>query len=626
LQQLQQYRQHPLNLNTASAEELQTFKLLTPLQIQNLLQYRKLFQNLISIYELQAVPLWDLATIRKLLPYVTINNRVQNIGKRFTGGEHTLLLRNTRLLEKQKGFNTALPTHFTGDPNHLLFRYKYQFRNELQYGFVGDKDAGESFFKKDQRTGFDFYSFHLFARKLGIVKALALGDFTVNMGQGLMQWQALAFKKSAEPLAVVRQSPTLMPYHSAGEAIFNRGAGLTLQKGMLETTLFLSHRNISANLESDSNNTYFTSVSTSGLHRTPSERADKNAVAQTAFGGSVKLHLNRFNIGVNAVQYHFSKPLQKRAEPYNLYAINGKTWHNLSTDYNVVYRNVYLFGEAAMDKRGSLAFVNGLIASVDPKIDVSLVHRHISQAYQALYGNAFTENIAPTNEYGFYMGLTVRPAVAWRLNGYADFFKFPWLKYRVDAPSTGQDYLLQLTFQPRKTLEAYVRFRQEQKALNDVAPDSVLHFATLKIRQNLRVHLTCQALPFVAIKARSEVVLYNRKSNDAETGFLIYVEGAYGGLKKLKGAMRLQYFNTGGYNSRIYAYESDVLYSYSVPAFFNRGVRYYFNLQYDVFKQCSVWVRWSQSLYKKGTPIGSGLTSIDGNTRSEFKCQASYRF
>ncbi|HUP11814.1 MAG TPA: hypothetical protein VM187_06370, partial [Niastella sp.] len=94
----------------------------------------------------------------------------------------------------------------------------------------------------------------------------------------------------------------------------------------------------------------------------------------------------------------------------------------------------------------------------------------------------------------------------------------------------------------------------------------------------------------------------------------------------LKGNLRLQYFNTDGYNSRIYAYESDVLYSFSIPAFFNTGFRYYFNLQYDVFKKLSVWLRWSQTIYKKGATIGSGITSIDGNKASEVKCQASYRF
>lgn len=626
LQQLQYYALHPLNLNTATPEELQALRLLTPLQVESFLRYRKLFQNLISVYELQAVPLWDVPTIRKVLPYVTVSNPLQNIGSRFTQGDHTVLLRNTRLLEKQRGFDTSLPTHFAGDRNHVLFRYKYQFKNELQYGVVGDKDAGEQFLKGAQRSGFDFYSVHLFARKLGIVKALALGDFTVNMGQGLMQWQALAFKKSSEALAVVRQAPTLMPYHSAGEHFFNRGAGITLQKGIWETTVFASLRAVSANLSSDSAAESFTSFSTSGLHRTPSEIADKGSIKQTAFGGNVKLQLNRFTIGLNAVNYQFSKPLQKGDELYNLYAVSGGDWRNASVDYHGVLKNMYFFGEAAVDKRGAAAFVNGVIASVDPKVDVSLVHRRISPRYQALYGNAFTETIAPTNERGFYAGITVRPTAAWRLNGYADFFNFPWLKYRVNAPSRGQDYLLQLQYQPTKNFEAYARYRQEQKGWNELTGDSILHFVSPKRRQAMRLHATYKVNRSVTLKGRGEVMLYDLNGTDSERGFLVFVESAYGVLKKLRSSVRLQYFSTDGYNSRIYAYESDVLYSYSVPPFFDTGFRYYFNLQYDVFKKASVWLRWSQTAYQNAQSIGSGLTSIAGNTRSEIKCQASYRF
>lgn len=626
VQQLQYYQAHPLNLNTATAEELQTLNLLSPLQVAHFIAYRKLFQNLISLYELQAVPLWDVATIRNLLPFVTISSPVRNIGSRFAKGEHAFLFRNTRLLQKQKGFNTALPTHFAGDQNHVLFRYKYQYKNELQYGVVGDKDAGEAFFKNGQRSGFDFYSLHFFARKLGVVKAVALGDFTVNMGQGLIQWQALAFKKSAEPLAVVRQGATLAPHYSADEFYFHRGAGITLQKGACEATVFASLRRINANVDGDSIHAYFTSFATSGLHRTPSEIKDKASVQQRAFGGRITLHGNRFNISANAVQYHFSKPLQKQDEPYTFYAINGNAWHNISTDYNFSYRNFYFFGEAATDKRGSTAFVHGVLASLDPKVDVSIVHRQIPQTYQALYGNAFTEGIAPTNEHGFYTGITIRPSAAWRINSYADFFKSPWLKYRVDAPSAGQDYLLQLTFQPDKKLEAYARFRQEQKVLNELTSDSIVYFIAPKKRQNFRLNISYQFNRLLSIKARSEVMLYDLKNSDTEKGFLLYAEAAYELLKKLKGNLRLHYFHTDGYNSRIYAYESDVLYSYSVPAFFGKGFRYYLNLQYDVFKKCSVWLRWSQTVYKKGETIGSGLTSIAGNTRSEIKCQASYRF
>jgi hypothetical protein len=134
-------------------------------------------------------------------------------------------------------------TKYLGSPPKLFFRYRYQDKNLLQYGIVGDKDAGEQFFKGAQKYGFDFYSFHFFARKMGAVQALALGDFTVNMGQGLIQWQSLAFRKSVDILAIKRQSPVLRPYNSAGEFSFHRGAGVTLQKGKFEGTAFISYRN-----------------------------------------------------------------------------------------------------------------------------------------------------------------------------------------------------------------------------------------------------------------------------------------------------------------------------------------------------------------------------------------------
>jgi hypothetical protein len=626
LQQLQYYASHPLNINTATREELQGLRMLHPLQIENLLQYRNLFGNLIHRYELQAVPQWDIRTIRTILPYLTVATGTPSLGSRFSKGQQMVLLRNTRLLEKAKGYNTTLPTHFTGDRNHLLFRYKYQYKNELQYGIVGDKDAGEAFFKSGQRSGFDFYSYHLFARRLGRIKALALGDFMVNMGQGLIQWQALAFKKSAEPLAVVRQAPVLMPYHSPGEFNFHRGAGITLQQGLWQATVFASLRSLSANLAFDSGAVYFTSFSTSGLHRTASELQDKRGVRQATIGGTIRRQGRKFNLGLNAVRYHFSKPMQKRPEPYNRYAISGRHWYNISTDYNLVYKNVFLFGEAAVDKRGSTAFTNGVLASIDPKMDVAMLYRHMAKSYQAVQGNAFTENVAPGNEQGLYMGLTIRPAAAWRINGYADFFKFPWLKYRVDAPSGGQDYMMHLNYQPRRGVEMYLRYRREQKGGNEWTMDSTIRFAGRRTRQNLRLHGTYVHSPSVTLKSRAESIWYFTERRKAEKGFLFYVESVHEVLKKLKAHLRLQYFDTDGYNSRIYAYESDVLYNYSTPAFFNTGLRYYVNLQCNVTKGLSVWFRWAQTVYTKEHSIGSGLNSIEGNTASEVKCQASYRF
>src|SRR5205085_8420550 len=109
-------------------------------------------------------------------------------------------------------------------------RYKYAYKDLLQYGITGEKDAGEEFFKGSQIQVFDFYSAHFFLHNPGMIRTLALGDYTVNMGQGLIQWQGLAFKKGTDITGIKRQSAVLRPYNSAGEVNFHRGAGITIAK------------------------------------------------------------------------------------------------------------------------------------------------------------------------------------------------------------------------------------------------------------------------------------------------------------------------------------------------------------------------------------------------------------
>ncbi len=629
LQQLQYYRQHPLNINTATADDFRFFRFITDLHIQNLLQYRRVFGNLVSIYELQAVPTWDIATIRKIQLYITTEDPInlkEEMLNRLQKGEHYLLARSSRILEKQRGYDTSLNTHYLGSPYRLLFRYKYQYKNLLQYGLTADKDAGEAFFKGAQSKGFDHYSFHFFARQLGIIKSLAFGDFAINLGQGLTQWSSLAFKKGSEVMSIKRQASVLNPFGSGAEFNFNRGAGVTIKKGSIEATALGSYQKISGNaiLDTVTNEEAFSSLLTSGLHRTPSEIADRNNIGQTAFGGNVTYQSSFFKVSLNAIAYQFSKPLQKSDQPYNKFAISGKDWANYSMDYSFTRRNVHFFGEAAADKNFKKAFINGALVSIDPKVDVSLLYRNIHQAYQALYGNAFTESFRPSNEKGFYTGVTIRPASTWRIDTYADFYRFSYLKFRVDAPSQGRDYLLQLTYQPNKQFELYTRFRNEHKQINESETDSVTHFLVVKPRQNWRFHFSYLINPSLTIKARTEAVWYNKKEKESERGFLTYIEGAFKPTRNLSANLRLQYFETDGFDSRIYAYESDVLYSYSIPVFLDKGFRYYLNMNYDISKKLTVWLRFAQTIYRDQEIIGSGLDEIKGNKRTEAKFQLRF--
>ncbi len=635
LQALAQYLREPLNLNIATAAELMELVILSTFQIENIIAYRNLLGGFISIYELQAIPGWDIRTIQRLRPYISVSSSakiINSFSDRLKGGVNTILVGASQVLEKSKGYklNAATANNFyPGSAQRLSVRYLYQYKNLLQFGVVAEKDAGEQFFKGTQKQGFDFYSAHLFVRNIGIIKFLALGNFAVNMGQGLVQWQNLAFKKGADVLNVKRQLAILRPYNSTGETNYHRGVGITLAKNYLQATFFASYKKVDANFIMDTinNENYVSSLQSSGLHRTKSETDDKGVQKQLVVGGNIGYSKSNWYLGINAVQYHFQFPLIKPPDPYNNYALSGKNFGNYSIDYSYTFRNLHFFGEAATTNNFNTAFIHGLMISADTKADISIIYRNISKKYQSLYTNAFTENTLPNNEKGLYLGLSIHPASSWRINAYADFYKFPWLKFQVDAPSSGVNYLVVTAYKPNKVFEVYVLYRFETKSKNYNPFQLTITPLAVKPWQNLRTQIIYSINSKFTFRNRIEFIWFDAKGAGKQNGFLAYADLIYSPMqKKYSGNFRLQYFNTDAYESRMYAYESDVLYNYSIPVFYDEGFRYYVNLNYRINKKMSAWLKWAQTIYTNKKTIGTGLDEIEGNKRSGIALLLQYQF
>jgi Helix-hairpin-helix motif len=637
LQQMEFFRRHPVNLNRADQQELESLQLLNPLQVARFFEYRRLFGDFISIYELQAIPLWDAETIKSLLPYVVVRKDVSlnsALRERWKGGDRILLFRTGEVPEKSKGYgHPANPgdAYYEGSPQKILLQYGYNYKNLLQYGFTGEKDAGEQFFRGAQRAGFDFYSFHFFLKDMGIIKSLAIGDFTVNMGQGLLQWQSASFTKTASVLSIKKETALLRPYHSVGEMNFHRGAALTVHKKNWESTAFISFQKISSNAFTDSSqDNLFSSFQNSGYHRSPSENENRNNTGQWSAGGNFSLTTGPGQWNINAIFFHFSRGFQKRDEPYNHYAFSGENCAGYSINYSYTFRNLHVFGEAAIDRHGHPALIAGALASLGRNMDVSLLCRNISPAYQCLYAEAFTENASPGNEQGFYAGVSWRLSPFSRIDLYYDLYSFPWLKYRVDAPSRGRDYFIQWSFRPNRQWYLYTRFKNESKEINAEGATTGVPPLTAPIKKEWRLETGYELSRRFALKSRMEFVW--RRTGDApgSTGFLGLFEYSFharSGGASLGG----EYFETDDYDTRIYAYESDMLYSFSLPAYYGRGVHYYINIHQNLHAlfrgrsrrpfPVTGSLRWSQTFYPGLSSIGTGLDEIAGNRKSEIKAQ-----
>lgn len=613
---------HPLPINAATEADLQQLRILDPLQIMHLLQYRRLFGPLLHVNELQAVPGWDPETIRKLLPYITVAVPAQAaFSKLLAAGEQRFITSLGLQVQSEAGYDRSRPDRFAGGKAKLLFRYRFSSGQDLRWGYTGEKDAGEAFSK----TVFDHHSFYFFWKRKGWLQTIALGDFTINMGQGLVQWQSLAFKKSSEVLAVRRQSAVVLPYQSSGAFYFSRGLALGAGIKRFTAHVFLSRRALDGNTETDSlGQGSFSSFDVSGLHRTENEKAGRSSVEQVSYGGTLHYDHRNYRVGINGLRHLFSLPMQKSGGVYQQFSINGRAWMNASFDYQATFHNLHFFGELAVDQNGAPAGSHGLLLSLDKTVDLSLLQRHIHKRYQSLYGNAFTEQRLPSNENGLYAGLRLRGPL-WRFDAHYDLFRFPWLRFRADAPGAGNEYLVQLSFHPNRESEIIVRYRREEKPSNERADGAAMNTVSSNEKSGFRVHLSLQLTRRFSFRARMETIRYAAEGSLHEQGFLCYAEGNLQSGLRAAIQLRLVHFETGGFNSRIYAWEQDV-YGFSIPALYDKGFRFYFNLRYNISRKFSCWFRYGHTVYSNRNKSGTGLNLIQGNTVSDVKIQASYRF
>lgn len=667
---LQLYR-HPLNINKATENELRQLHL-NDVQVCNILDYISQYGEISGIYELNMIEGFDSVLIRKLEPCIAfkIDREMYKITlpNLINQGKHTVLTRYQRILQLQEGYIRGeadssslslsdisaddLNNYYLGNPVKLLIKYNYNFHNRLKFGITMEKDAGESL-----SHGFDFYSMHFFYKSKGLIKNLALGDYNLQFGQGLTMHSSFGFAKNPSSSLITRRINQVKSSTGTNESQSLRGGAITLSPFQgCDVTMFYSNRKLDGGITSIS--TFDTAMNTvgslieTGLHRTIAEIAKKNTIGQVVYGANVQSRFNIFRIGATVHTTSLTANMNPRDLPYNVFRFRGNKLINFGTDLSVIFRSITAFTEISGSDNGAKALLAGISIQPSNLFGFSLLYRNYATDYQNFFSNAFAENSQCSNEKGIYAGLFAYLNPHLELTAYADHFQFPWLKYLTDAPSYGKEYMFQLKYIMHGVNEFNFRYRYTQNMQNlagnaaliqyfqltnpqeikedinqnDVADNSelsdVTDFPCPKDKQSFRLNLVYNPIRYLILKNRVELDLFRSMDSNKSTGFLIYQDIIYHNEKSpLLLNLRYALFDTDSYNERIYAYESDILYSFSVPSYYYTGSRFYLMLKYDVSRSLDIWVRYAHSYYSNKNSIGSGLDKIQGNTKSELKLQ-----
>jgi hypothetical protein len=633
------YSKNKINLNSPDYQVLMSVFGLSDYQVYHLQRYLSEQGQMLSIYELHLIEGMDSTTIARLIKFVDVLPIQKQEKLRFSNvfkyGKHRILMRYGQVLEEQQGYSAASEevleknpnARYLGSPQAYLLKYNFNYKNRVRFGFTADKDAGEEFFKGSNKYGFDFYSFHIFLNNPKIFKRIALGDYKLSFGQGLAMNMGFSMRKPENSIEIAKNLDGLSPYTSANEYNFLRGIATTIDCKVLEATLFYSYRKLDASLSDTLDGEVFVeSLSETGYHRTPREVEKKNAIGQHLAGVHLERSFRIAKIGATAFYTRFDNPLNRNLSLYSAYQFNEQDNINASIDYRVLVKKASFFGEVAMSKNLAVATVNGVSFLIHSRFSLSVLHRYYAKNYQSLHANAFGESSNNADEQGFFVGCQTVLSRHFVLQTHFDYFRFNWLKYRIDAPSDGYETQVKLNYTLNQRFSAYFRFKYKSKSIN-YATD-YYNEITQNHRQSYRLHFTYSPLNQLILKSRIEIINFKSSEKaDFHQGYIIYQDLQWA-MKKVPivWTTRFALFDTYSYDERVYAYENDVLYYFSSPFFYDKGSRIYLMGKVSITSHIDIWAKIAQTFYRNKYGIGSGLTYIDNNKRTEIRLQMLVKF
>lgn len=626
------YLENKLDLNQATKEELQSLQLLSDIQINDLIKHIEDQGKLITIYELQTLNTWDMQTIERVLPFVSVDEKISNfqfsLANAFREGKFEWINRMDPLIDKPVGYSDSLQNStsqgYVGKPFGTYSRLRFQYGTNLSIGAIASSDPGEAFFRSPNKKGFDFYSIHGFYKGGKYIRSVALGDYHVQIGQGLNLWTNYAFGKSADIGTIIRNPVGLKPNLSADENHFLRGGAIDFGVGKWHLLLFASSKKRDGNIEYDSvlKKDILTSIDLSGLHRTQNELEKHNQFSENIVGANLGLKLRNLDLGGAFVDQYYSQYYSPSLKPYNQFDFRGNHQTTGSIDYKYTFRNFILYGELSHSFiNQKKALVQGVGMAFNQFLSMNLFYRKFDIGYYSFYNSGVSEGTNLSNEQGFYYGLTLTPNKKWQLQGYMDLFQFPWLRFQIDAPSKGEEYLAQLTWSPSKTTQVYGRYRYIRKQQNSSELQSVSALEN-QIQENIRLHAQIQLSESFQFRSRIEQVRWNSPSEGIQKGISLQQDIIYKTINTpLDITLRYALFDTDSWNSRIYSYESNPLYVYGNQVYYGKGSRYYILIHYNVNRIIDFWIRYGALIYSDKNEISSGSQTILSNRQREITFQ-----
>ncbi|MBE0677161.1 MAG: hypothetical protein IH592_00205 [Bacteroidales bacterium] len=604
LEELADLKESPVNINRGDVQEISRLFFLTEFQVMVLADHVRKNGNVVTLYELALLPAFDRNTVMLMAPFISLQP-AQEANEKTYGRTMVTLTTSTRFISGES------------EPEGVrsLLKMKH-VHGRFSLGLTAENDPGEPF-TFINAPGPDFLSGYLEYRGKGLTDRVIVGDYALRIGEGLVF-------NSSRWMGSWLSSPSFMsgrsaaaPYTSTEENNYFRGVSLVLGNMSAGAVLFASSNKIDARVlcNEDSTATWVNNLVRGGLHVSESQLGAHNSLTETVTGLHLTAGAGKIRGGVTASATWFSLPFRPdRNRPENIHAFDGSRLLNLAADFRAGSGPLLLFGEAGMSLPGSWAATAGLRAKPSGRVTFNLLARHFSPDYHAFHSGAFRAGSGSGNETGMAASLHLEAARHLFVTAAADHYRIPWPRYRSSAPSYGSRIEIKGEYLPRDDISLRLSFSSSSREY-DAASETGTALSVKHTRQQAGFVLNCNPAAGLRLTTRASASFI---SPAEEKGYLLCQDFSYSFRSvPLRLWFRYALCSAGGWDSRLYAWENDLLSSFSVPALYGEMTRTFIMISWKPAER--VEARLKYALTESVNDSGSGLKhELKGQVRMVF--------
>jgi len=565
IEKLHELAENPVKLNSSGEDEISRLFFLSDFQVKALADYAHSSGRIVSVFELATIPGFDKETVEMMIPFITLEYKLV-INSDSVRWRNTLI---SNFSIKSANFDTSS----LGSMWRFLTKYKFS-AGGFSGGFTMEKDPGENFFSGNPPLP-DFLSAHIAYNGIGLIREIIVGDFSARFGQGTNINTGISRGISLTSPGYMSTSNEIKPYTSTDENNFFRGVAAEFSIKNFELSMFCSKKYSDATiaLSSGSSNDYIENFYLAGIHNTPSLLHKKDAISELAYGINLSYNFNDLKVGLVWSGNRFSLPVNlTTGNPENIFDFTGNRNNLYTIYYNSIIKKILLYGELSANDNKKYAVVQGISFRPSDRLTINFLFRNYNSGYTAFHGKGPGTGSATVNEKGILGNFTFEAAKHLFISGGCDIQKSPWLKYRCSAPSWGVRKEIKVRFLPTEklTMDALYNYRL---SMVDNAETQGIPDQDKIITRSLKVYVRYSFNDNLTLGTRIE---YKFVDPSGSRGRIMFQEINYS-FRNVPITLWVRYclFNTEDWNSRIYTYENDLLYSFSIPALAGEGSRSY---------------------------------------------------